>query len=162
VVEELAQELRAAMGDSCARVTQARMERMLEKIPSVLTLPAATLAQRIFLLAAKLEREPGEILKHYTGQPQVLTSTADTLLGRVDELLACHAMPSGLGQTTGSWCCGRRPSTLPCWSGAPSDCRCLAVQVETRGCPACLSVLSSARIFLTLASFRRVWGPQAP
>ncbi len=87
MVQEVARELLGLMGDGCT-VTQARMERMVEKIPSVLTLPAATLAQRIFLLADKLEREPGEILKHYTGQPQVLTSTADTLLGRVDELLA--------------------------------------------------------------------------
>jgi hypothetical protein len=87
VVEALARELRALMGDSCT-VTQAQMEHSLKKISQVLTLPAATLAQRIRRLAAKVEREPGELLGRYLRQPQVLALAADTLLGRVDELLA--------------------------------------------------------------------------
>jgi hypothetical protein len=87
LVEEMARELLAAMGDGCA-VTQARMERKLKLIPSVLTLPAETLTQRIFLLADKLERQPGELLPRYISQPKALLYPTDTLLGRVDELLA--------------------------------------------------------------------------
>ncbi len=85
--EVLPRELRALMGDSCT-ATHIHMERKLMSIPSMLSLPAATLAQRISLLADKLEREPGELLRHYLCQPQVLKCTADTLLGKVDELLA--------------------------------------------------------------------------
>jgi hypothetical protein len=90
VVQEVAWELLAAVGDSCT-VTQAEMEHALEKIPSVLTLPAETLAQRIFLLADKLECKPGELLWHYTRQPsaeRALACATSTLLRRVDELLA--------------------------------------------------------------------------
>jgi hypothetical protein len=75
------------MGDSCT-VTQAQVERMLQRIPTVLTQPAAALAQRIRRLAAKVEREPGELLGRYIQQPKALTCATDTLLGRVDELLA--------------------------------------------------------------------------
>jgi hypothetical protein len=87
VVQEVARELLAAMGDSCA-VTQAQMESGLKLIPQVLTLPAETLTQRILLLADKLERQPGELLPRYISQPKALLYPTDTLLGRVDELLA--------------------------------------------------------------------------
>ena len=89
MVEEVARELLAAMGDGCTvTVTQARMETALKTIPQVLTQPVETIAQRIFLLADKLEREPGELLRRCIIQPRMLTCTTDTLLGRVDELLA--------------------------------------------------------------------------
>ncbi len=88
VVGEVARELRALLVDSCTLVTQAQMERMLKKIAQVLTLPAETLAKRIFLLADKVEREPGELLRRCISQPQALAYATDTLLGRVDELLA--------------------------------------------------------------------------
>jgi hypothetical protein len=132
VVEEVARELRALMGDGCSWVTQAQMEHTLKKIPSVLTLPAATLAQRIFLLAAKLEREPGELLRRYIGQPQVLTSTTDALLGRVDELLA-WAGPDNRQLVLRAACIN--PAMLQ---------RCafvLVLQAESRGHPACLDKL---------------------
>jgi hypothetical protein len=87
LLEAMARELRALMGDSCT-ATQARVERKLMSIPSMLTLPAATLTQRISQLADKLQREPGELLRHYIRQPRVLTRKAETMLGRVDELLA--------------------------------------------------------------------------
>ncbi len=83
----MARELCALMGDSCT-ATQARVERKLKSFPSMLSLPAATLTQRISQLADKLEREPGELLRSYIRQPALLTRTAETLLGRVDELLA--------------------------------------------------------------------------
>jgi hypothetical protein len=85
--EAMARELCALMGDSCT-ATQAQVERKLKSFPSLLTLPAATLTQRISQLADKLEREPGELLQSYIHQPALLTRTAETLLGRVNELLA--------------------------------------------------------------------------
>ncbi len=85
---EVARELLALMGDSCTWMTQVQMEHMLESISSVLTLPAETLAQRIWMLADKLEREPGELLRCYIRDPMVLRHNTETLLGRVDELLA--------------------------------------------------------------------------
>jgi hypothetical protein len=87
LLEAMARELCALMGDSCT-ATQARVERKLKSFPSMLSLPAATLTQRISQLADKLEREPGELLRSYIRQPALLTRTAETLLGRVDELLA--------------------------------------------------------------------------
>jgi hypothetical protein len=60
---------------------------MLRGVPIIITPPAGTVAARILALAEAQECAPGELIKRLPGQPAALTSTEQTLLARVTQLV---------------------------------------------------------------------------
>jgi hypothetical protein len=69
-------ELCGLLGGSCK---QAQAELMLRRAPDIITLPSGTIAGRILALAAALECEPGELVKHLAAHPRLLTLTLEAL-----------------------------------------------------------------------------------